>query len=62
MKTTIRQWMPLAIYIALVAVPLVLFGLKWWWPPRSSGIHSHCQSRSRARNLNPGCPMGGRGL
>lgn len=32
MKRTIREWMPL-IAIVAVAVPLVIFGLKWHWLP-----------------------------
>jgi hypothetical protein len=35
MKRTIREWMPLIALVALVAVPLILFGLKfhWIWSP-----------------------------
>jgi hypothetical protein len=34
MKQTIREWMPLAVSVAVVVVPLVMFGLHWrWFPP-----------------------------
>ena len=28
-----REWYPFYAQLALVALPLVAFSLKWWWPP-----------------------------
>jgi hypothetical protein len=33
MKRSLREWMPLIASVALVAVPLLLFGLHWRWLP-----------------------------
>ena len=33
MKRIAKEWIPLIAMVAIVAVPLVIFGLHWRWLP-----------------------------